>query len=88
MSSNNSLKHFRVYFYSYILYLHNREIFRVLDLMKVDMINATIFSLRAVLCREGIEYERARFQRILDKTPSKYTLSQYIFHIVHILLLY
>lgn len=63
-------------FISYILYLHNREIFRVLDLMKVDMINATILSLRAVLCREGIEYERASFQRILDKTPSKYTLSQ------------
>eukprot|EP00066_Takifugu_rubripes_P007366 XP_003972835.1 PREDICTED: T-complex protein 11-like protein 2 [Takifugu rubripes] len=47
-----------------------REIFRVLDLMKVDMINATILSLRAVLCREGIEYERASFQRILDKTPN------------------
>lgn len=42
--------------------------------MKVDMINATILSLRAVLCREGIEYERASFQRILDKTPSKYTI--------------
>lgn len=38
------------------------------------MINATILSLRAVLCREGIEYERASFQRILDKTPSKCTI--------------
>lgn len=78
MSSSPSLKYFRFYFYSYILYLFDREIFRVLDLMKVDMINATILSLREVLCREGIEYERARFQRILDKTPSKYRLSQYI----------
>lgn len=49
--------------------------------MKVDMINATIFSLRAVLSREGIEYERARFQRILDKTPSKYTWSHFKLHI-------
>lgn len=69
------LKCFGAHFvYCCFLYLHIREIFRVLDLMKVDMINATILSLRAVLCREGIEYERASFQRILDKTPSKCTI--------------
>lgn len=53
------------------LCLHNREIFRVLDLMKVDMINLTIDNLRLVLHRQGVEYERATFQSILDKTPSK-----------------
>lgn len=54
-----------------LLCLYNREIFRVLDLMKVDMINLTIDNLRLVLHRQGVEYERATFQSILDKTPSK-----------------
>ncbi|XP_076578716.1 T-complex protein 11-like protein 2 [Chaetodon auriga] len=47
-----------------------KEIFRVLDLMKVDMVNHSIKSLRVVLQREGVEYERAKFQCILDKTPN------------------
>ncbi|CAL9682902.1 unnamed protein product [Knipowitschia caucasica] len=46
-----------------------REIFRVLDLMKADMINVKIDIIRPVLLKEGIEYERAKFQSILDKTP-------------------
>lgn len=51
--------------------LHIREIFRVLDLMKMDMVNLTIDNLRLVLHRQGVEYERATFQSILDKTPSE-----------------
>uniref|UniRef100_A0A3P8SGE6 T-complex 11, testis-specific-like 2 n=1 Tax=Amphiprion percula TaxID=161767 RepID=A0A3P8SGE6_AMPPE len=47
-----------------------REIFRVLDLMKADIVNITIEQLRPVLQRHSVEYERATFQRILDKTPS------------------
>ncbi|XP_020509324.2 T-complex protein 11-like protein 2 [Labrus bergylta] len=47
-----------------------REIFRVLDLMKADMVNHTITNLRTVLHKHGVEYERASFQRILDKTPN------------------
>lgn len=47
-----------------------REIFRVLDLMKMDMVNLTIDNLRLVLHRQGVEYERATFQSILDKTPN------------------
>ncbi|XP_034529964.1 T-complex protein 11-like protein 2 isoform X1 [Notolabrus celidotus] len=47
-----------------------REIFRVLDLMKADMVNLTINNLRTVLHRNGVEYERATFQSIVDKTPS------------------
>lgn len=53
------------------LCLRIREIFRVLDLMKMDMINLTIDNLRLVLHRQGVEYERATFQSILDKTPSE-----------------
>lgn len=51
--------------------LNIREIFRVLDLMKMDMVNLTIDNLRLVLHRQGVEYERATFQSILDKTPSE-----------------
>lgn len=54
-----------------------REIFHVLDLMKADMVNFTIDNLRPVLQRNCVEYERATFQCILDKTPSalKHTTS-------------
>ncbi|XP_042367722.1 T-complex protein 11-like protein 2 [Plectropomus leopardus] len=54
-----------------------REIFRVLDLMKVDIVNFTIDNLRPVLQRQSVEYERAKFQSILDKTPNalKHTTS-------------
>lgn len=47
-----------------------REIFRVLDLMKADFINVEINTLRPVLLKQGIEYERGQFQSILDKTPN------------------
>lgn len=47
-----------------------REIFRVLDLMKADIVNVEITNLRHVLFKQGIEYEREKFQNILDKTPN------------------
>ncbi|XP_029318248.1 T-complex protein 11-like protein 2 [Cottoperca gobio] len=47
-----------------------REIFRVLDLMKADVVNFKIDNLRPVLQRQSVECERAMFQCILDKTPS------------------
>ncbi|CAL8242105.1 unnamed protein product [Merluccius merluccius] len=47
-----------------------KEIFRVLDLMKMDIVNFTIKGLRPELQRQSVEYERAKFQSILEKTPS------------------
>uniref|UniRef100_A0A3P8V3X4 T-complex 11, testis-specific-like 2 n=1 Tax=Cynoglossus semilaevis TaxID=244447 RepID=A0A3P8V3X4_CYNSE len=47
-----------------------REIFRILDLMKADMVNFRIVNLRPVLQRQSVEYERATFQSILEKTPN------------------
>ncbi|XP_019369707.1 PREDICTED: T-complex protein 11 homolog [Gavialis gangeticus] len=47
-----------------------REIFRVLDLMKMDMVNFTIQSLRPHLQDRSIEYEQKKFQELLDKLPS------------------
>ncbi|NXY90563.1 T11L2 protein, partial [Alcedo cyanopectus] len=52
-----------------------REIFRVLDLMKMDMANYTIQSLRPYLQRNLVEYERTKFQEILEETPSALDLT-------------
>ncbi|XP_058860241.1 T-complex protein 11-like protein 1 isoform X1 [Acipenser ruthenus] len=46
-----------------------REILRVLGLMKVDMVNFTVQSLRPHLLQQSVQYERAKFQEILDKQP-------------------
>uniref|UniRef100_A0A5F9DPF3 RNA polymerase III subunit B n=1 Tax=Oryctolagus cuniculus TaxID=9986 RepID=A0A5F9DPF3_RABIT len=47
-----------------------RQIFHVLDLMKMDMANFTIRSLRPHLQRQLVEYERTKFQEILEETPT------------------
>eukprot|EP00069_Balaena_mysticetus_P021042 bmy_13427T0 len=46
-----------------------RQIFHVLDLMKMDMVNFTIRSLRPHLQRQLVDYERTKFQEILEETP-------------------
>lgn len=43
----------------------------MLDLMKMDMLNFTIQSLRPYLQECYIQYEQEKFQKILDKLPSK-----------------
>ncbi|XP_076195294.1 T-complex protein 11-like protein 2 isoform X1 [Aptenodytes patagonicus] len=52
-----------------------RQIFRVLDLMKVDMANYTIQNLRPYLQRNLVDYERTKFQEILEETPSALDLT-------------
>uniref|UniRef100_A0A2K5VBQ3 T-complex 11 family, X-linked 2 n=1 Tax=Macaca fascicularis TaxID=9541 RepID=A0A2K5VBQ3_MACFA len=47
-----------------------RGIFRVLGLMKMDMVNYTIQSFRPYLQEHSIQYEQAKFQELLDKQPS------------------
>uniref|UniRef100_A0A8C6R4I7 T-complex 11 n=1 Tax=Nannospalax galili TaxID=1026970 RepID=A0A8C6R4I7_NANGA len=47
-----------------------RGIFRVLGLMKMDMVNYTIQSLQPQLQEHSIQYERAKFQELLNKQPS------------------
>ncbi|KAK2509217.1 hypothetical protein MC885_000164 [Smutsia gigantea] len=47
-----------------------RQIFHVLDLMKMDMANFTIRNLRPHLQRQLVDYERTKFQEILEETPS------------------
>lgn len=39
--------------------------------MKTDMINFTIQSLRPHLLQQAAQYERAKFQQILDKQPGE-----------------
>ncbi|XP_022065618.2 T-complex protein 11-like protein 1 [Acanthochromis polyacanthus] len=47
-----------------------REIFQVLGLMKTDMVNFTIQSLRPHLMQQAVQYERAKFQQILENQPA------------------
>ncbi|XP_032187486.1 T-complex protein 11 homolog isoform X5 [Mustela erminea] len=46
-----------------------RGIFHVLGLMKMDMVNYTIQSLRPYLQEHSVQYEQAKFQELLDKQP-------------------
>lgn len=46
-----------------------RDVFHVLDLMKMDMVNYTIYNIRPQLQRQLAEYERVKFQEILEKSP-------------------
>ncbi|XP_069546725.1 T-complex protein 11-like protein 1 [Brachyistius frenatus] len=48
-----------------------REIFHVLGLMKTDMVNFTLQSLRPHLLQQAVQYERAKFQQILDQQPGE-----------------
>ncbi|XP_068800174.1 T-complex protein 11-like protein 2 isoform X2 [Struthio camelus] len=52
-----------------------RQIFHVLDLMKMDMANYTIQNLRPYLQRNLVDYERTKFQEILEETPSALDLT-------------
>ncbi|XP_006883800.1 PREDICTED: T-complex protein 11-like protein 1 [Elephantulus edwardii] len=47
-----------------------REIFSVLDLMKVDMLNFAITSIRPHLMQHSVDYERKKFQEYLEKQPN------------------
>lgn len=62
-----------------IHYLHLRAIFSVLDLMKVDMANFAVSSIRPHLMQQSVEYERSKFQEFLEKQPSKESL----LHVLH-----
>lgn len=47
-----------------------RAIFSVLDLMKVDMANFAVASIRPHLMQQSVDYERKKFQQLLEKQPS------------------
>lgn len=47
-----------------------RQIFHVLDLMRMDMVNFTIKTIRPLLQQQLVDYERTMFQEILEKIPS------------------
>uniref|UniRef100_A0A3Q1I6V5 T-complex 11, testis-specific-like 1 n=1 Tax=Anabas testudineus TaxID=64144 RepID=A0A3Q1I6V5_ANATE len=47
-----------------------KAIFSVLDLMKVDMANFALSSIRPHLMQQSVEYERNKFQEFLDKQPN------------------
>ncbi|XP_045682327.1 T-complex protein 11-like protein 2 [Phyllostomus hastatus] len=47
-----------------------RQIFQVLELMSMDMANFLIRSFRPHFQRQLVDYERSKFQEILEETPS------------------
>uniref|UniRef100_A0A8C5QSK3 T-complex 11 like 1 n=1 Tax=Leptobrachium leishanense TaxID=445787 RepID=A0A8C5QSK3_9ANUR len=47
-----------------------RAIFSVLDLMKLDMANFAVSSIRPHLMQQSVEYERTKFQEFFDKKPN------------------
>ncbi|XP_072327680.1 T-complex protein 11-like protein 2 isoform X3 [Scyliorhinus torazame] len=47
-----------------------REIFHVLDLMTMDMINFTIQNIRPHIQQCSVDYERSKFQDFLNKQPN------------------
>ncbi|XP_041795027.1 T-complex protein 11-like protein 1 [Chelmon rostratus] len=47
-----------------------KAILSVLDLMKVDMLNFAISSIRPHLMQQSVEYERSKFQEFLEKQPN------------------
>ncbi|KAK6321517.1 hypothetical protein J4Q44_G00084930 [Coregonus suidteri] len=55
--------------------IHRRVIFRVLGLIKADMVNFTVQSLRPHLLQQAVQYEQAKFQEILLKQPGGRTRS-------------
>lgn len=48
-----------------------RGIFEMLDLMKLDMANFTIATMRPAIQQHSVEYERGRFAKFLETNPSK-----------------
>nr|XP_020651289.1 T-complex protein 11-like protein 1 isoform X1 [Pogona vitticeps]XP_020651290.1 T-complex protein 11-like protein 1 isoform X1 [Pogona vitticeps]XP_020651291.1 T-complex protein 11-like protein 1 isoform X1 [Pogona vitticeps] len=47
-----------------------RAIFCVLDLMKMDMANFAVSSIRPHLMQQSVEYERKKFQELYEKQPN------------------
>ncbi|XP_067358356.1 T-complex protein 11-like protein 1 [Channa argus] len=47
-----------------------KAIFSVLDVMKVDMANFAVSSIRPHLMQQSVEYERNKFQEFLEKQPN------------------
>ncbi|XP_030056499.1 T-complex protein 11-like protein 1 [Microcaecilia unicolor] len=47
-----------------------RALFSVLDLMKMDMANFAISSIRPHLMQQSVEYERKTFQKFIEKQPN------------------
>ena len=46
-----------------------REIFKVIDLMKMDMANFQLKALKPQLLQQSIEFERTKFKQYLETNP-------------------
>ncbi|KAJ8416257.1 hypothetical protein AAFF_G00382790 [Aldrovandia affinis] len=53
-----------------------KAIFLVMDMMKIDMANFAVSSIRPHLMQQSVEYERKKFQEFLDKQPNAMDFTQ------------
>ena len=55
----------------------NRELFRVLHLMKMDMANFTIQQIRPFIKEKSVEFERKKFEDFLKTQEGKMSLKDH-----------
>ena len=53
-----------------------REIFRVLDLMKMDMANFTLQQIRPYIQKQSVEYEGNKFKQFLATQEGSFILTR------------
>ncbi|KAI1904595.1 hypothetical protein AGOR_G00007240 [Albula goreensis] len=53
-----------------------KAIFTVMDMMKIDMANFAVSSIRPHLMQQSVEYERKKFQEFLNKQPNAMDFTQ------------
>ncbi|XP_069037567.1 T-complex protein 11-like protein 1 [Lepisosteus oculatus] len=53
-----------------------KAIFSVMDLMKIDMANFAVSSIRPHLMQQSVEYERKKFQEFIEKQPNSLDFTQ------------
>lgn len=53
-------------------HVYCREIFRLLDIMHVDMANFTISQMRPYLKEQSVTYERTKFEEFIVQQEGKY----------------
>ena len=54
------------------MFIIHREIFSVIDLLKMDMANFQLQAIKPQLLQQSVEYERKKFKDYLERNPSKW----------------
>ena len=63
----------------HLTYLHFREVFSLMDAMKVDMANFQLQTIKPHLVQQSIEYERKKFKDYLQSNPGTFYSNIYMY---------